>query len=203
MEGDARQLERASEAESGPRDVAARHVSAFPRRERIARLIWAIAQATLFRLSFTTWFGYRNRVLRLFRARVHPSCRIRRLARFECPWNFTAGANTSIGDHAMIYCLGPVTLGERVTVSQNAHLCAGTHDYNDVSMPLLRPPITIGDDVWIAADAFVGPNVTVGEGAILGARGCACSDLEPWSIYTGNPAKKLKDRARPVGLDDR
>jgi putative colanic acid biosynthesis acetyltransferase WcaF len=93
-----------------------------------------------------------------------------------------------------------VTIGDRVSISQHAHLCAGTHDYDDARMPLLRPPITIGDDAWIAADAFVGPNVTVGEGAILGARGCAFSDLEPWTIYGGNPAKKIKPRERPRGL---
>jgi putative colanic acid biosynthesis acetyltransferase WcaF len=175
-------------------EAAARHVSAFSRREKIARLIWAVVQATLFRLSFTTWFGFRNHLLRLFGADVHPSCRIRRLARFECPWNFSAGANTSVGDGAMIYCLGPVNVGERVTISQYAHLCAGAHEYTKPEMPLLRPPITIESDVWIAADAFVGPNVTVREGAILGARGAAFADLEPWTIYRGNPAVALRPR---------
>jgi putative colanic acid biosynthesis acetyltransferase WcaF len=184
---------------TGPADqpepaAAARHVSAFSGREKLARLIWAAVQGTLFRLSFTTWFGFRNRLLRLFGADVHPSCRIRRLARFECPWHFRAGANTSIGDGAIIYCLGPVKVGERVTISQYAHLCAGAHDYTKPEMPLRRPPITIESDVWIAADAFVGPNVTVGQGAILGARGAAFHDLEPWMIYRGNPAVAVKPR---------
>ena len=87
-----------------------------------------------------------------------------------------------------VYCLGKITIGERVSISQYAHLCAGTHDFNDKDMPLLRPPITIEDDVWLAADSFVGPNVTVGEGAILGARAVAMRDLDPWTIYSGNPA---------------
>ncbi|XOV76899.1 MAG: hypothetical protein ACFHWZ_08825 [Phycisphaerales bacterium] len=39
-------------------------------------------------------------------------------------------------------------------------------------LPLIRPPIVIEDHAWIAADAFVGPGITVGEGAILGARLC-------------------------------
>lgn len=182
------------QAEQPEPTAAARHVSAFSGREKAARLAWAIVQAALFRFSFTTWFGFRNRLLRLFGARVHPSCRIRRLARFECPWNFFAGESTSIGDGAMIYCLGPVRLGARVTISQNAHLCAGAHDYTKPDMPLLRPPITIESDVWIAADAFVGPNVTVGEGAILGARGAAFGDLQPWTVYGGNPARPIKAR---------
>jgi len=183
--------DRAGQPEPG---AAARHVSAFSGREKVARLVWAIVQVTLFRCSFTTWFGFRNRLLRLFGANVHRSCRIRRLVRFECPWNFSAGANTSIGDGAIIYCLGPVKLGERVTISQYAHVCAGAHDYTKPAMPLLRPPITIESDVWIAADAFVGPDVTVGEGAILGARGAAFADLEPWTIYRGNPAVAVRPR---------
>ena len=61
-------------------------------------------------------------------------------------------------------------------------------------MPLLRPPIVIEDDAWIAADAFVGPNIRVGQGAILGARGAAFKDLDPWTIYGGNPAKPIRKR---------
>jgi putative colanic acid biosynthesis acetyltransferase WcaF len=96
-----------------------------------------------------------------------------------------------------------VTIGARVTVSQGAHLCAGSHDSRRATMPLLRPPIDIEDDAWIAADAFVGPKVRVKEGAILGARAVALEDLEPWSIYLGNPAARVRAREferRPAGL---
>ena len=63
-------------------------------------------------------------------------------------------------------------------------------------MPLLRSPIVISDYAWIAADAFVGPNVTVGEGALLGARACAMKNLDPWTIYAGNPAAAVRPRPR-------
>jgi len=105
------------------------------------------------------------------------------------------GKNSCLGDSVIVYCLGEVTIGDRVSVSQYAHICAGTHEYNDESMPLLRLPITIENDVWIAADAFVGPNVTIHEGAILGARGVAMHDLDSQSIYAGNPAKLIKQRS--------
>jgi putative colanic acid biosynthesis acetyltransferase WcaF len=97
-----------------------------------------------------------------------------------------------------VYNLGRISIGRRCTVSQYAHLCAGTHDHTRWSMPLLRPPITIGDDVWIAAEAFVGPGVTLGDGAILGARSSAFSNLSPWTIYVGTPAQPLKARPKPV-----
>lgn len=178
-------------------DPSRRHVSPYSTREKIARLLWAIAQGTLFRWSFPTWYRWRNFLLRRFGARLHPTVHIRRTARVECPWNLSMGANSSLGDFAIAYCLGPITIGDRVSVSQYAHLCAGSHDYTKANMPLLRPPIVIGDDAWIAADAFVGPGVTVGDGAILGARGVAMKNLEPWTIHAGNPARPVRPRPRP------
>jgi len=133
-------------------------------------------------------------LLVMFGAKLHPSVRIHPTVRIEVPWHLTIGANTSAGDRAMLYCLGPVVIGDRVTISQMAHLCAGSHDYTDPTMPLLRPPITIEDDVWIAADVFVGPGVTVGRGTIVGARASVFGDLPPDTVCVGNPAKPIKSR---------
>ncbi len=173
-----------------------RSVSAYSTSEKIARIIWATVQGTLFRCSFHNWYRWRRLVLRAFGSRLAADVRIRRTVRIECPWNLTVGADSSVGDGVILYCLGRVVLGDRVSVSQGAHLCAGTHDYTRPDLPLIRPSITIEDDVWIAADAFVGPGVRVGCGAILGARGCAMRTLEPWTIYAGNPAVPVKERPR-------
>jgi len=176
--------------------VEARQISAFSTKEKFRRLLWSIVQTTLFRCSFHTWNRWRIMLLNLFGARIHRSCVIRRTVRVECPWNLSMGSHSCLGDRAIAYCLGPVAIGARVTISQHVHLCAGTHDYNRPDMPLIRPPIVIDDDVWVAADAFVGPGVSIGAGAILGARGCAFDDLEPWIIYGGNPARQIKPRGR-------
>jgi putative colanic acid biosynthesis acetyltransferase WcaF len=173
-----------------------RHKSPYTQKEKVARLLWSIVQGTAFRYSFHNWYGVRRALLNAFGAKLDKTARVRRTVRVEIPWNLTIGADSSVGDGAILYCLGPVTIGDRVGISQHAHLCAGSHDYTKPGMPLLRPPITIESDAWIAADAFVGPAVRVGEGAILGARGCAMQDLEPWSIYSGNPAKLVKPRPR-------
>lgn len=180
-----------------PITAEARHNSPYTTREKVARMLWAMVQATLFRWSFHDWYAWRRWLVCRFGARLDRTVRLRRSVRIECPWNLTMGHISSLGDGVIAYCLGPITIGNRVSVSQYAHLCAGTHDWTRPDLPLIRPPIVIKDDVWIAADAFVGPNVTVGEGVILGARGCAFKDLEPWSIYGGNPARKLRDRPRP------
>ena len=133
-------------------------------------------------------------MLRSYGATIEDTCIVRRTLKVECPWNLTVGENSCLGDGVILYCLGKVTIGDRVSISQHAHLCAGTHDYNQEEMPLLRPPITIEDDVWLAADSFVGPNVTVGEGAILGARTVAMRDIDSWTVYSGNPAVIVRTR---------
>ena len=133
-------------------------------------------------------------MLRSYGATIEETCIVRRTLKVECPWNLTVGENSCLGDGVILYCLGKVTIGDRVSISQHAHLCAGTHDYTKDDMPLLRHPISIGDDVWLATDSFVGPNVTVGEKAILGARAVAMRDLDPNTIYSGNPAVIIKKR---------
>lgn len=175
-------------------DAAQRHVSAWTTRQKAGRVLWWLVQATLWRWSWHNAYRWRRMLLRSFGATLHRTTRLRPSVRIEIPWNLTLGANTVVGDFANLYALGPITLGDRVTVSQHTHLCAGTHDFDRPDLPLIRPPIVIEDDAWIAADAFVGPGVTVGQGAILGARGCAFKDLEPWTIYGGNPAKAIKPR---------
>ncbi len=90
--------------------------------------------------------------------------------------------------------MAPISLGERVVVSQRAHLCAGTHDVRDPNFQLVARPIRIGDQAWVAAEAFVGPGVSVGEGCVIGARAVLMRDAEPWTIYAGNPATPIKKR---------
>ena len=184
-----------SHSASGEDVLASRRISPYSTTEKIKRLLWGCVQATLFRASFHNWYGFRRALLRAFGASLAPTANVRRTVLIECPWNLSVGAESSIGDRAILYCLGPVQIGSRTTVSQGAHLCAGTHDHRRASMPLVRATISIGDDVWIAADAFVGPGVTVGTGAILGARGVAMRDLAPWRIYAGNPAVSVRERA--------
>ncbi|MBT4523972.1 MAG: putative colanic acid biosynthesis acetyltransferase [Phycisphaerae bacterium] len=173
-----------------------RHISSYTLQEKIWRLLWAIVQATFFRYSFHTWSAWRIFLLKSYGAEIDSSCIIRRTVKIECPWNLKMGRNSCLGDGVIVYSLGKILIGDRVSISQYAHLCAGTHDYNDKDMPLLRLPITIENDVWLAAGSFVGPNVTVGEGAILGARSVAMRDLDPWTIYNGNPAviRRTRDK---------
>lgn len=156
-------------------------------------MLWALA-APLFRLSPRPLWGWRRALLRAFGARVGRDVHVYPTARITIPWNLTLGESCAVGDRAILYALGPITLGPRAAVSQYAHLCAGSHDWRDPAMPLTKPPIVIGADVWVCADVFVGPGVTVGDGAILGARAVVVRDVAPRAIAAGNPARAVGRR---------
>ncbi len=166
--------------------------------EIIRRILWS-GGAMLFRWTPRLLYGVRNALLRLFGAEIGKNVRIHPSATIYFPWKFSIGDWSSVGEDAMIYNLGLIEIGEKVTVSQRAHLCAGTHDASDPTMPLQKPAISVGDQAWICADAFVGPGVTVEEGAVVGARAVAVSDVEPWTVVAGNPASHVRDRTLQSG----
>ncbi|MGH7213937.1 MAG: WcaF family extracellular polysaccharide biosynthesis acetyltransferase [Tepidisphaeraceae bacterium] len=181
---------------SDPLDASwsARHLSPWTFRQRLGRAVWSLVQGSLFRLTPHNAYGWRAMLLRIFGARIGTHVKIRRTVRVEVPWHLSVGDHSAVGDFAILYNPGAITIGRYVTVSQYAHLCAGTHDTRDRRMRLLREPITLGDDVWVAADAFVGPGVTIGDRTVLGARASAFSDLPPDVIAVGNPAQPIKPR---------
>ena len=155
-------------------------------RAQAARVIWALCQP-LFRFSPRPLWLWRVWLLRLFGARIGRAVHVYPSVRITMPWHLTIEDQAAIGDRAVLYALGPIHIGPRATVSQNAHLCAGSHDWRDPARPLLRPPVVIGPDAWICADAFVGPGVVIGAGSILGARGVALRSLPAHHIGQGNP----------------
>ncbi len=171
-----------------------RRAGKYTRREQLLRVLWGCLGRPLMRLSPRPCFAWRRAVLRAFGARVGRQVHVYPTTVIYFPWNLTVGDWSAIGEDALIYNLGPVTLGSRVTVSHRAHLCAGTHDFRDPAMPLLKPPIAVGDQAWVCADAFVGPGVAIGAGAVVGARAVVVKDVAEWSIVAGNPARTIGRR---------
>ena len=177
-----------------PLDIEAnRTARKYSRAEMVRRIAWIFGQA-LFRLTPRTFFGVRRGILRSFGAQIGAHVNIYSTATIYMPWHLTVGDWTAIGEYAYIYNLGRITIADHVTVSQRAHLCAGTHDYTRSDMPLLKPPIRVSSYAWICADAFLGPGVTIGEGAVVGARAVVTHDVEPWVVVAGNPARTIKRR---------
>lgn len=178
-------------------DVEAnRRAVKYDRREQVARVLWACAQP-LFRLSPRPIWGVRNRLLRAFGARIGSNVHIHPTVRITMPWNLDIGDHAAVGDRAILYALGRITIGHRASVSQHAHLCAGSHDWRRIDRPLTKEPIVIGDDAWICADAFVGPGVSVGAESIVGARAVIVRNVPPRVIVAGNPARVVRRLGGP------
>ncbi|WP_245430907.1 putative colanic acid biosynthesis acetyltransferase [Rhodoplanes roseus] len=166
----------------------------FSLRNRLFRAIWAAAWLLLARWTPAPLHGWRRLILRLFGAHVADGARIYGSARIWYPPHLVIGRKAVIGPRVICYSQGVITVQDYAIVSQGAHLCTGTHDISDPDFQLVTRPITIGERAWIAAEAFVGPGVRVGPGAVLGARGVAFRDLEPWTVYAGNPAQRTRSR---------
>lgn len=162
-------------------------------KDNVKRILWSITKP-LFRFSPRIFWGWRRILLRLFGAKIGKHVHIYNSATIYMPWNLEIGDWSAIGEFAFVYNLGKVTIGQKATISHKAHLCAGTHDFQNVSLPLQKPPITIGDQVWICADAFIGPGVEVSEGSVIGARAVVVKNIAPWSVVAGNPAMFIKKR---------
>lgn len=198
---------------STPADHADQPASPHSLSNRVGRVLWAVAYTLLFRPSPRIAHRWRNLLLRLFGASLHATARVYPRARIWAPWNLVMDAGACVADEVDVYCVETIRIGEHATVSQYSYLCGATHDFEDIEHPLVPKPITIGRRAWIAADVFVAPGMSIPDGVVVGARSAVFSDLPPWSVCTGTPAKFVRprrigpadfglDSAQPAGDDD-
>jgi putative colanic acid biosynthesis acetyltransferase WcaF len=163
-------------------------------RARVRMGLWNIAYVIGFRPSPKILGHWRLFLLRLFGATIEGTPYVASSARVRMPWNLVMRPQSSLGEYVECYNLTTVEVKARATVAQHAYLCAGTHDITTTRLPLVVGPITIGEDVFIGARAFILPGVVVGDGAVIGACAVVTRDVEPWTIVAGNPAKMIKRR---------
>ena len=169
---------------------------AFPLRLRMRRLGWNIAWLLLYRPSPRPFHGWRAMLLRAFGAKMGPHCHFYPKSKVWAPWNLICDDQVTAGDGAEIYNPSPMTLGSHAILSQESYLCGATHDYDDPAFPLIAYTMQLGAYSWVCARASVAPGANLGEGAVLGLGSVATRDLEPWTVYAGVPAVKVKERAR-------
>jgi len=165
-------------------------------KQRIARFAWLICWSILYRFSPRPFHSWRALLLRLFGAKMGPNCHFYPTSRVWAPWNLSCEDQVTAGDGAEIYNPAPVHLSSHAILSQNSYLCAATYDYDDPRLPLRAYSMKVGPYAWVCARACIEPGVNVGEGAVLGLASVAREDLEPWSVYAGAIAVKVKDRKR-------
>jgi len=158
--------------------------------------LWWFVQAVLFHSSPQVFFGWRCFLLRLFGAQIGKGVLIRPSTSVTYPWKVTIGDYSWIGDDVVLYSLSEINIGCHTVISQRSYLCAAYHDYTRPTFDMVAGPITIDDQVWIAADVFVGPNVTVGAGCLVGARSTVFHNLPAGMVCYGSPAIPVKSRPK-------
>ena len=167
----------------------------YSRWNKAKRLLWMITWAALARpFPKSLMAGWKRMLLRMFGAKIAPTAIVYATAKVFEPWNLVMDDHACLADGVDCYNAAPIHIGVNATVSQRAYLCTASHDISDPHHRQIQRPIDIKDRAWVCAEAFVGPGVTIGEGAVVGARGCAYKNVEPWTVVGGNPAKTKKKR---------
>jgi len=166
----------------------------FSLQNKIYRVLWKAVWVFLFRPTPRSFHAWRCLLLRTFGAKLGEAVHPYPSACIWAPWNLEMGDHSCLSEHVDCYCVDTIRIGPHATVSQYSFLCTASHDHRYPAMPLVTAPITIGERAWIAADVFVAPGVTIGDGAVVTARSSVFSDIESWTVAAGNPAKSVKKR---------
>ena len=168
--------------------------SPWPMGDRILRVLWQFCWS-----FFCVWTPkpanpWRLFWLQVFGAKIDGAPFVHQRARIEIPWNLTLHDRACLGDRAHAYSLGEIEVGARATVAQEAYLSTGSHDFSQPEVPLVTAKITIGEDAFIGARAFVLPGVTIGARSVIGAASVVTRDVPEGVIAAGNPCKVLRPR---------
>lgn len=162
---------------------------------RVKRILWVIINATLFRcFARGPLWPLRKGLLKLFGAKIGPKSLIYESCKIFAPWNLEIGHSTCIGPKTELYNKDKIVIGNNSVVSQKSSLCTASHDISSYMLPLITKPIIIGNNVWVASEAFIGPGVRINDGAIIGARAGVFKDVQSLTVVGGNPAIVLKQR---------
>lgn len=163
-------------------------------RNKIGRGLWSLVWLILFRPSPVPLFKWRCFLLRLFGGEIHATALPYPSTRIWAPWNLTMLRNSCLASEVDCYNVAPIHLGEDSIVSQKSYLCSASHDIDNDGFALTSARIEIGTGSWVAADSFIGPGVSVGDFAVVGARTVLSKSLSPGAIVVGNPAKFVRWR---------
>lgn len=168
--------------------------ASFSLKNRMLRVVWGVIYFVFFRFSPRPLHVWRAFLLKCFGAKVGKGVHVYPGVIIWAPWNLILKDQCGIASGVNLYSQGLITIGRRVVISQGSYICTGTHDYTHKGFPLYTVPITIEDEVWVAADVFIHPGVTIGTGAVIGARSVVTKDMPAWMVCAGFPCKPLKER---------
>lgn len=109
------------------------------------------------------------------------------------------GHGTVVNEGTIISATRKVQIGSNCMIAPRAYILDVDHQYDRRDTPISKQgytsqPVVISDDVWIGAQAIILKGVKIGTGAIIGANSVVTTDIQPYSIVGGSPARLLKMR---------
>ncbi|MGG6269225.1 WcaF family extracellular polysaccharide biosynthesis acetyltransferase [Leptolyngbya sp. AN03gr2] len=158
------------------------------------QLLWFFIGDFLVRSRLLPISSLKVAILRMFGASIGQGVRIKPGVRVKFPWRLSIGNHCWIGENVWIDNLAPIVLEDHICVSQSVYFCTGNHDWTAPTFDLRVAPITVRSGSWLAARSTIAPGIEIGEGAVLSLGSVAVRDLDPWTIYAGNPAVAVKSR---------
>ena len=161
---------------------------------KLGRVAWGVVYWLLFWPSPVPCHAWRRLLLRGFGSRIARNAKVYPTARIWAPWNLTMQRGSCIGPEVYCYSVGPVFVGVDVTVSFRTFLCTASHDIHDPARSLVIGPVRLERGAYVFADAFIGMNVTVGEGAVVAARAVVVRDVAAGDVVAGNPGRVVGTR---------
>jgi acetyltransferase-like isoleucine patch superfamily enzyme len=110
----------------------------------------------------------------------------------------TIGARSTIGQHCYLDARGSIHIENDVSISREAALLTATHNPDDPEFAAELAPVHLEQRCWIGMRSLVMPGVHIGEGAIVAAGALVTTNIEPYTIVAGTPAKTLRKRHQPM-----
>lgn len=165
-----------------------------PGGSKVKRFVWYIVNAIIFKSYWFPVTFIKVFFLRIFGATVGSEVTIKPCVNIKYPWFLKIGDYVWIGEEVWIDNLTNIEIANNVCISQGAMLLTGNHTFNKPSFDLIVKEIVLEEGVWIGARAIVCPGVCCASHSVLTVSSIATRNLEPWSIYQGNPAVKIRMR---------
>lgn len=140
---------------------------------------------------------------RVLGMRVAPGAHLYRWREIRSGRRIEIGEGTILGFWATLDGRSGIKVGRHVNFSSEVALWTVQHDLRDAAFAAVGGPIVIGDRAWISFRATILPGVTIGEGAVVAAGAVVTSDVAPWTVVGGVPARMIGSRPpMAYALDD-
>ena len=157
-------------------------------------ILWFFANSLIINNYLPIPMSIKVFVLKIFGAKIGKNLTIKPKVNIKYPWFLEIGNNVWIGETAWIDNFVKVIIEDNVCISQGATLLTGNHNYKKSNFEMIVGEIYLEKGSWIGAKSVVCGGVKCKSHSVLAVNSVTSKDLNPYTIYQGNPAKEIRER---------